>query len=94
MTSNSSKPIRLLREHLKSFSDDRLPNAYALPDFQPILSTFFDHHFILIIIIIIIITINICRVDSKLSIAPLIVYTIDDLPPLPLVVGRVPRVPS
>ena len=77
MTSNSSKPIGLLREHLKLASDDRLPNAYALPDFQPILSTFFDHHFI-IIIIIIIITINICRVDSKLSIAPLIVYTIDD----------------
>ena len=56
MTSNSSKPIGLLREHLKLASDDRLPNAYALPDFQPILSTFFDHHFIIIIIIIIIIT--------------------------------------
>ena len=44
MTSNSSKPIGLLPKHLNLVSDDRLPNAYALPDFQPILSTFFDHH--------------------------------------------------
>ena len=35
---------------------------------------------IIIIVIIIIITINICRVDSRISIAPLIVYTIPGLP--------------
>ena len=47
LTSNRSKPIRVLTRIWSSCSDDRLPNAYLLLDFQPHRSNFvihFTHH--------------------------------------------------
>ena len=41
LTSNRSKPIRVLTRISSSCSDDRLPNAYSLLDFQTIWSNFY-----------------------------------------------------
>ena len=43
LTSNRSKPIWVLTRIWSSCSDDRLPNAYSLLDFQPIWSNFLIH---------------------------------------------------
>ena len=43
LTSNGSKPIRVLTRTKSSCSDERLPIGYLLPDFQPIWSNFLNH---------------------------------------------------
>ena len=45
LTSNGSKPIRVLTSTKSSHSDDRLPNAYSLSEFQAHRSNFVIHFF-------------------------------------------------
>ena len=45
LTSNGSKPIRVLTRWTTSCSDDRVPLGYPLPDFQPIWRNFMIHFF-------------------------------------------------